>query len=773
MNKRMFEDKNIAIILRIALGVLIVCIGATFFHVHDIRNVYRNKTEAGFRSNVDLVKATVDNRFESMMSSLSYMVNDYERIVERNNVATSDPKQTLRMDDVKRIISNRTANGETEFYYITPESIMVSEDSVIYYPNLYNTFESIESYRFSNNYVFINASDYLPNDIGNESVAVIYRRLNSIDGKHYYFIAKSNVDSLFENEIFSQINDIGFVSIFDSKGKVICTTDNYKLNIEASSDIFDDLLSLTNLSPVSSKKVLNLKRSAYQYEEGSMDLKAKDAKISMVYLGSFPQAKNIGYMVYFNPGVLDEGIKDGAVRSYIICMFMILIMIGLIMYIWFTMNSSKNTMVKLAYMDDVTSGYNYNYFKMSAPRILISAKETPYFVIRFDVLNFRYINESYGHDKADQVLDKIVSKYDSIFESDNEICVRINSDQYVALAKNNYDFEDKYEQYIREVADAAKEVGVKYPVRLRMGIYQIRKEDDDIEVMIDRANVARKSVDITQNLLLEIYSDKIINKIRKVDSIESDMEKSLVKGEFRVFIQPKWDIVNDKIIGGEALVRWIKDDGTIIYPNDFIPVFESNGFIENLDFYMLEQLCIKMKDLRKEGGYRFFPISVNQSRILISNPDYVRNVEKTLKRFEADVKCIQLEITENVFFDERDKMIKVVSALKELGLEMAMDDFGSGYSSLNILKDIPFDVLKIDKAFFDESILSDASKVILQKILEMASALDIDVICEGVETSEQVEMLKGFGCRSVQGYYYGKPMPMDEFIDKYCHAVDK
>ena len=288
-------------------------------------------------------------------------------------------------------------------------------------------------------------------------------------------------------------------------------------------------------------------------------------------------------------------------------------------------------------------------------------------------------------------------------------------------------------------------------------------------MMIDRANAARKSVDTTTNNLQATYSDNIVKTMRKVDAIESEMEKALRKGEFKVFIQPKWDIVKDEIIGGEALVRWIKNDGSMVYPSDFIPVFESNGFIETLDFYMLEQLCVKLKELTAENGkYKIVPISVNQSRILINNPDYVKNVEKVIKRYDTDVSKIQLEITENLFFDQKDKMIEVINSLKALGFDMAMDDFGSGYSSLNILKDIPFDILKIDKDFFDEASISNASTVILKKILEMAKELNIDVICEGVETQEQVDMLRDFGCHAVQGYFYGKPIACEEFYETYC-----
>ena len=208
----------------------------------------------------------------------------------------------------------------------------------------------------------------------------------------------------------------------------------------------------------------------------------------------------------------------------------------------------------------------------------------------------------------------------------------------------------------------------------------------------------------------------------------------------------------------------------MIYPSDFIPLFETNGFIEKLDFHMLEMLCKRLRDLEQDEKYKLVPISINQSRILINNPDYVKNVEKVISRYDIDVKNLEIEITETVFFDEKNKMIEVVNQLKELGLNLAMDDFGSGYSSLNILRDIPFDILKIDREFVSESVASKSSIIIMQKIIEMAKGLKIKVICEGVETKEQIETLRDLGCTMVQGYYYDKPIPMEDFLEKYCRT---
>ena len=182
---------------------------------------------------------------------------------------------------------------------------------------------------------------------------------------------------------------------------------------------------------------------------------------------------------------------------------------------------------------------------------------------------------------------------------------------------------------------------------------------------------------------------------------------------------------------------------------------------------MLEVLCAKIKEYKAKGEYNIVPVSINQSRILLCNPEYLKNVERVMTRYDTSIDDIQIEITESVFLNDREKMISLVDELKEMGLQLCMDDFGSGYSSLNILKDIPFDILKIDKDFFSESNTSNDTKKIMHRIVEMADDLGIQVVCEGVETQEQIEMLREIGCSMVQGYFYGKPIPFEEFMEKF------
>lgn len=452
----------------------------------------------------------------------------------------------------------------------------------------------------------------------------------------------------------------------------------------------------------------------------------------------------------------------------VIAVVIVIISVILLCSIWKYMNIATERVQKIAFEDPVTGGKNLNYFSAETAKMLEMNAEVHYIMQRFDISNFRHLNDAYGHLRADDILKACVEIYQSVF-TDGEMCVRMNADQFVAIAINDSEVDERRRIYEEKLNEYTANSGIKYPVRLKFGVYPIRKSDKDIDIMIDRANEARRQIVSVENVNVSYYSEALIMKMRKEERIEAEMNNALETGEFKVFLQPKWDIVEDHVAGAEALIRWIKADGNMVYPDEFIPVFERNGFINRIDFYMFEQICKRMSQLQRDGG-TLYPISVNQSKMLLHNPDYVNNVVEVYERYQMPKEFVELELTETTFIDDREEMIRVMKELKENDVRLDMDDFGSGYSSLNTLKDMPFDVIKIDREFFSESIASSGSTFILQKIIEMADGLGMEVICEGVENEEQVQILRGIGCRRVQGYYYGKPMPMEEFIKKYCET---
>lgn len=575
--------------------------------------------------------------------------------------------------------------------------------------------------------------------------------------------------SILDGDAFSYLKKAGDLIITDEKGTILdCSFINLKDQSEKYDTIYDYM---ERVWGVDEDKISELDEliSDSEQRDGTVQCKNKNKDRYFYSFSSpevFPKLRIVSmYTENIYTGV-ENTIIFGSIAS---CMVMMISMI-IFSIIVFKHNSSASQLItQLAFEDEVTGGKNLNYFKEYTAEMLAKYPGIPFMIHRFDIYNFRYINEAYGHVRADQLLKVIIEEARAVFYS-KELCVRMDADQFALLARNTQDLEERFFAFTDKVNTRALDIGIRYPVKLKRGVYQIKNKETDISLMIDKANMARKTLIGEEKECVAVYSDLLANDMRKADRIESEMETALFNREFKMYIQPKWDILEDKLYGGEALVRWMKEDGNMIYPSDFVPVFEKNGFIEQLDLYMLESACKMIRDQIDEGKPAY-PISVNQSRMLLNDPMYINRITEMLNRYQIPKGYIELEITETVFFTEREKMISILNELKEVEVQLSMDDFGSGYSSLNMLKDFPFDVLKIDKEFFSESITSESSKWILRMIIEMAEGLGIRVICEGVETKEQVEMLRKLGCRYVQGYYYSKPIPAENYVESFCGEI--
>lgn len=297
---------------------------------------------------------------------------------------------------------------------------------------------------------------------------------------------------------------------------------------------------------------------------------------------------------------------------------------------------------------------------------------------------------------------------------------------------------------------------------MNFGLYQIENRKEAVANMIDKAILARKVDKDKRHSLYVIYTDEMEEKLILETRIEEEMKKALNDKEFKVFYQPKVDLKTKKLVGAEALIRWVKPDGTMIFPDQFIPVFERNGFIEELDYYVLNEVSEYIVN-RVKNDLPTFPISVNQSRYLFSNPQYVDNIFAIMKNTGVDGQLIELEVTETFYIENHTRLVRVVNQLKECNIKIAIDDFGSGYSSLNLLTEMPADILKIDREFLTDSEKSQAKRDVIENVVELAHKLNMKVVCEGVETIEQEKFLENISCDIAQGYYYSKPISIKEF----------
>ena len=402
------------------------------------------------------------------------------------------------------------------------------------------------------------------------------------------------------------------------------------------------------------------------------------------------------------------------ISKYALQMILIMatICIILIFYIIYDKLNFKIKLQKIAYTDNLTGANTIDKFVIDANKILCKNTQVKY------ALLYIYIEE-----------EDITNRLKIIFEE-------------LDLFNNNQE--------------------EKYKLVLSCGIYFILPEDRDINSIIDRANIPHKMAKGGHKSSYAFYDNKIHDQEIKEKEMENTMFSSLENKEFIIYLQPKIELNTGEIQGSEALVRWKRPDKGLIPPNEFIPFFEKNGFVINLDLYVLEEVCIY---LRKwiDAGINPVTISVNVSRIHLYCNNFIETYKNIIDKYNIPAKYIELELTESIIFDNFDILIDIMNNLKKIGFLISMDDFGSGYSSLNMLKEIPMDILKLDQKFIMETYNSKRSKIIVTKVVEMAKELGMKVISEGVETEEQFELLKEVKCDMAQGYLFGKPMPIEEF----------
>lgn len=418
---------------------------------------------------------------------------------------------------------------------------------------------------------------------------------------------------------------------------------------------------------------------------------------------------------------------------------------------------------KMTYKDSLTGISTLNKFKIDAEMLLEAKQDLNYALLYTDLDKFKYINDTYGYAVGDEVLRSFSTILYSILLRDELIC-RATDDKFIMLLKY-----DKKENLFKRLNNINKQISKMEKLMLKKcslvvisGVYLIKDEDTDISVAIDRANTARKNVKgISHKNSYAVYNKQMDLTLIKEKEIESKMFDAIKNKEFVVYLQPKVELKNKKIIGAEALVRW-NSNGKIIPPNNFIPLFERNGFIVNLDFYVYETVLAKMKEWI-EKGKKVIPISVNISRAHLKNDKFVEELFNLVKKYDIPINLIELELTESIFVDDMESVIGTMKEFKELGFIVSMDDFGSGFSSLNLLKDLPVDVIKLDKDFFRHSSIEQKESIIVSHVIKMAKDLKMIVLSEGVETAEQAEFLYTSGCDLAQGYLFSRPIPMDEF----------
>lgn len=431
---------------------------------------------------------------------------------------------------------------------------------------------------------------------------------------------------------------------------------------------------------------------------------------------------------------------------------------------YFELNKKTKVLADQAGRDPLTGALNLARFLKEGDKILRDNPKLKFAVQYIDFENFKYINDVFGYESGDMLL----KKYTELMEAsmgENELFGRNVADCFMALRC----YEDKKELLARQQKIdrdfmEQKVLPDKHRVTTVCGFCCVEDviEQLDVQGLMNRANYAKKTVKNVPRKHYAYYDESIRNKMLSEIRISDRMESAMANNEFLVYYQPKVSPADGCVKSAEALVRWRCEDGSFYMPGQFIPVFEKNHSIRILDQYVFEKVCRFLHD-RYEKGLKVIPVSVNVSKIRFYTPDFVEIYTEIKNRYKIPDGILEIEFTETVACENRDYMLEIVKGLHENGFLCSLDDFGTGYSSLSMLKDMEIDVLKLDACFFGRSSDVERERIIVQGILQMIRKLEMRTVAEGIETEEQVEFLRKNGCDLIQGYYYFKPIPEEEF----------
>lgn len=426
-------------------------------------------------------------------------------------------------------------------------------------------------------------------------------------------------------------------------------------------------------------------------------------------------------------------------------------------------NTHTKEIKKVAYTDSVTGTWNYNRFKVAACSILENAKQKQYALFYIDINKFSYINDTFGYQAGDLILSEVAKEIQRHLK-ETECSARFSADNFVCLLEYQSDLAmiERGRNFQRKCEERLKKINPRYKVYFTTAIYRIPAGETDIPSIVGKADIAHKTIGNVRKESFVIYNENIQNDFNRKKELESSMYSALRNQEFLVYLQPKMDLKSNTIVGAEALVRWLRPKEGLIQPLQFIPLFESNGFILDLDFYVYENVCMLLRNWL-DNGKPAVPISVNVSKAHLSSRQFVSQLKALTNKYQIPAHLLELELTETIFFHDSQEAFAMIRELKKFGFSISIDDFGSGYSSLNLLKDLVVDVLKLDKEFFRREGMTEKDKIIVDGIIRIANDLNLKIISEGVETKEQVDFLIRSGCHMAQGFYFAMPMEVQAF----------
>lgn len=418
--------------------------------------------------------------------------------------------------------------------------------------------------------------------------------------------------------------------------------------------------------------------------------------------------------------------------------------------------------------DELTGLSSTRKFIADTKKILSRAKSSEYSLVSLDINSYRYITGAFGQEKGMEIIAKLGRHFAHTVPKGSLACRNYNDNFSFLIHTTILPVLEDMILGMTTIPDSISNMlPDHFKLEFSIGVYEISNTREDVSLMMDKAETARKAGRTGLNpKRICVFTSEMENTTQQEKDIIFDMERAFQENEFVVYYQPKFLFDSGKIIGAEALVRWNHKKKGLLSPSYFVPLFERNGFIGKIDLMVFENVCQFLdkwnKSQKDSKEKKAITISCNLSRVQLYNPDVAKIYKEIASKYEIAPSSIEIELTESLMMDNKDRLLKAMNEIKNAGFSISVDDFGSGFSSLSLLKDIPASVIKLDKEFLNSKD-TEKEHIIINSVISMAKDLKMNTVAEGVEDKGQSDMLKNMGCDIVQGFYYAKPMPSSEF----------
>lgn len=732
--------------LSLVLLTVILVVSVLFY----IDNLNENFEREVFRT-LEEVSSQEAMAIETEIQRKQDMLSDLSHVMEIDIEAEPDAILKSVHTQLQPIVEENGLRGmgvalEDGRAYSTRGEIMDIKDQE-FYQRAWNG-ESVLSGRITLNRV---AKDY----VNVYATPIHDEKTGEVIGVLYATYNTRNFRSTMETPSF---HGEGYSYMVDAKGDTVVDS-SHATSFQNMENIFT---SIEEADGKNATMANELRQLMEQREAGRIVFRNKVDK----YLYCYPLSVNNWYLLTVVPVSVVDTQMNVVVRNTIILVVVLAgIFIAMILLLVNQYRKKQAELKTLAYVDPVTGGDTFAKFQMDYEETVSGCPNVSFALLSLDLNRFKMINDMYGSEEGDRILQNMDRIWKEIFR-EHEYCGHRMADRFAVLL--TYQSREELELRIRDYRKLLRETTKnRYNLSLRIGVYLLQGTKESFSTAYSRSMMAFAAAKDSEKHFYAFYNEEMEEQLIWEKLVEDDFDTALKNKEFVVFYQAKINSETQQITGAEALVRWIRPDGTIIPPGRFIPVLENNDSIVELDRYMFREVCLQQKQWLDEGK-SIVPVSVNLSRVQLADRNLVDYYQRILDETGLPPEYIGLEFTESAMFNNEEILRDTVDRLHDMGMKVLIDDFGVGYSSMMSLKVIPVDILKVDKSFID-SIGDERGDKIVISIIEFATSLGMSVTAEGVENDEQYQFLQAHRCDDIQGYYFSRPVPADEYEKRFLN----